>query len=253
MRLNLLEDYSLLQVIIILGTYFFASSVKGVTGLGFSTVCLPFMVLTVGLKAALPLLIIPSLVSNLIVMRQAGHFRTTFHRFWLMLLTTVIGVFWGLALLSKVDGTFAGAILGLVLIFWCIFSYITPKFKLPAPKERPAGIISGLATGIINGLTGSQVVPCVPYLMALNLDRSVFIQATNISFTLSSLIMAIGLTRLELFTLDAIKISIAGLVLVYFGLKLGSKVRPFLSPDNFRLAVLVVLFITALGLLLKAF
>ena len=144
-------------------------------------------------------------------------------------------------------------ILGLVLIFWCIFSYITPKFKLPAPKERPAGIISGLATGIINGLTGSQVVPCVPYLMALDLDRSVFIQETNISFTLSSLIMAIGLTRLELFTLDAIKISIAGLVLVYFGLKLGSKVRPFLSPDNFRLAVLVVLFITALGLLLKAF
>ena len=96
-------------------------------------------------------------------------------------------------------------------------------------------------------------MPCVPYLMALNLDRSLFIQATNISFTLSSLIMAIGLTRLELFTLDAIKISIAGLVLVYFGLKLGSKVRPFLSPDNFRLAVLVVLFITALGLLLKAF
>ena len=96
MRLNLPEDYSLLQVIIILGTYFFASSVKGVTGLGFSTVCLPFMVLTVGLKAALPLLIIPSLASNLIVMRQAGHFRSTFHRFWLMLLTTVIGVFCGL-------------------------------------------------------------------------------------------------------------------------------------------------------------
>ena len=48
--------------------------------------------------------------------------------------------------------------------------------------------------------------------MALNLDRSVFIQATNISFTLSSLIMAIGLTRLELFTLDAIKLSLAGLV-----------------------------------------
>ena len=112
----MLDDYSLLQVIIILGTYFFASSVKGVTGLGFSTVCLPFMVLTVGLKAALPLLIIPSLASNLIIMRQAGHFRTTFHRFWLMLLTTVIGVFLGLALLSKVDGTFAGAILGLVLI-----------------------------------------------------------------------------------------------------------------------------------------
>ena len=160
--------------------------------------------------------------------------------------------FLGLALLSKVGGTFALGILGLVLILWCIFSYITPNFKLPAAKERPAGVISGLATGIINGLTGSQVVPCVPYLMALHLDRSVFIPATNISFTLSSLIMAVGLTRLDLVTLDEIKLSLVGLVLVHFGLKLGSKIRLFLSPDNFRLAVLAVLFITALGLLFKA-
>ena len=91
----MIENYSLLQIIIILGTYFFASSVKGVTGLGFSTICLPFMVLTVGLKAALPLLIIPSLASNFIVMRQAGYFRTTVNRFWHMLIATVLGVCFG--------------------------------------------------------------------------------------------------------------------------------------------------------------
>ena len=248
----MIENYSLLQVIIILGTYFFASSIKGITGLGFSTICLPFMVLTVGLKAALPLLIIPSLASNLIVMRQAGYFRTTLFRFWHMLIATALGVCLGLMLLDTVNNKLAGAILGLVLILWCTFSYVAPNLKLPLEKERPTGIISGIATGIINGLTGSQVIPCVPYLMALNLDRNVFIQATNISFTLSSLIMAVGLTHLELFTLDAIKLSIIGLVLVLFGLQLGTKIRPRLSPANFRLAVLIVLFITALGLLLKA-
>ena len=249
---SLIENYSLLQVIIILGTYFFASSIKGITGLGFSTICLPFMVLTVGLKAALPLLIIPSLASNLIVMRQAGYFRTTLFRFWHMLIATALGVCLGLMLLDSVNNKLAGAILGLVLILWCTFSYVAPNLKLPLEKERPTGIISGIATGIINGLTGSQVIPCVPYLMALNLDRNIFIQATNISFTLSSLIMAVGLTHLELFTLDAIKLSIIGLVLVLFGLQLGTKIRPRLSPANFRLAVLIVLFITALGLLLKA-
>ena len=252
MRSSLIENYSLLQVIIILGTYFFASSIKGITGLGFSTICLPFMVLTVGLKAALPLLIIPSLASNLIVMRQAGYFRTTLFRFWHMLIATALGVCLGLMLLDSVNNKLAGAILGLVLILWCTFSYVAPNLKLPLEKERPTGIISGIATGIINGLTGSQVIPCVPYLMALNLDRNVFIQATNISFTLSSLIMAIGLIHLELFTLDAIKLSIIGLVLVLFGLQLGTKIRSRLSSANFRLAVLIILFITALGLLFKA-
>ena len=248
----MIENYSLLQVIIILGTYFFASSVKGVTGLGFSTICLPFMVLTVGLKAALPLLIIPSLASNFIVMRQAGYFRTTVNRFWHMLIATVLGVCLGLMLLGSVDDKLASAVLGLVLILWCAFSYVTPNLKLPLEKERPTGIMSGIATGIINGLTGSQVIPCVPYLMALKLDRNIFIQATNISFTLSSLIMAIGLIHLQLFTLDAIKLSIIGLVLVLFGLQLGTKIRSRLSPANFRLAVLIILFITALGLLFKA-
>ena len=43
---------------------FLAAFVKGVTGLGFSTTALPFLVLTIGLKETLPLLIIPSILSN---------------------------------------------------------------------------------------------------------------------------------------------------------------------------------------------
>ena len=95
-------------------------------------------------------------------------------------------------------------------------------------------------------------MPCVPYLMALKLDRNMFIQATNTSFTISSLIMAMGLIRLELFTVNVLKISMIGLVFVFLGLQLGSRIRSQLSPDSFRMAILAILFITALGLLLKA-
>ena len=95
-------------------------------------------------------------------------------------------------------------------------------------------------------------MPCVPYLMALKLDKNVFIQATNTSFTVSSLVMAIGLIRLELFTVNVLKLSMVGLIFVFLGLKLGAKIRSQLSPDSFRMAALAMLFITALGLLLKA-
>ena len=252
MSISLIENFSLFQIIIILVTYLFASSVKGVTGLGFSTVCLPLLALTVGLKAALPLLIIPSLLSNMIIMQQVDNFQTTLYRFWPMLLATSLGVIFGLTLLSAIDGKLAGAVLGLILILWCMFSYITPDLKVPEPKERQFGVLSGLTTGFINGLTGSQVMPCVPYLMALKLDKNVFIQATNTSFTISSLVMAIGLIRLELFTVNVLKLSVFGLIFVFLGLKLGAKIRSQLSPDSFQIAALAILFITALGLLLKA-
>ena len=95
-------------------------------------------------------------------------------------------------------------------------------------------------------------MPCVPYLMALKLDRNVFIQATNTSFTISSLIMAMGLIRLELFTVNVLKLSMIGLICVFLGLQVGSRIRSQLSPDSFRMAILAILFFTALGLLLKA-
>ena len=77
---------------IIACAYFIAAFVKGATGLGFSTSALPILALGIGLKAAMPLVIIPSLVSNSIIMAQAGHFRETLQRFWPMFVATLPGL-----------------------------------------------------------------------------------------------------------------------------------------------------------------
>ena len=65
------------ELIIIYAVFFGAALAKGVTGLGFSTACLPFLVLALGLRETLPLLLLPSMASNLLVMRSVGHFRAT--------------------------------------------------------------------------------------------------------------------------------------------------------------------------------
>ncbi|MEM1315153.1 MAG: sulfite exporter TauE/SafE family protein, partial [Pseudomonadota bacterium] len=46
----------------------FAGFVKGATGLGYSTTSLPLLALVIGLKPALPLVLAPSLASNLVVL-----------------------------------------------------------------------------------------------------------------------------------------------------------------------------------------
>ena len=194
-KLDFNLDYTGWQLAAILATYLFAATAKGVTGLGFSTVCLPFLALTVGLKDALPLVIIPSISSNLVVMHQAGRFGETITRFWPMLLTTLPGLAMGLWLLTLIDGVIAGGILGSVLLLWCAFAYAKPDFRLSVIWERRLGPVSGFLTGVTNGVTGSQVMPSMPYLMALHLERNLFLQAINCSFTLSSVIMAVGVAR----------------------------------------------------------
>lgn len=245
-------DLSALHVAAILVTYVFAATAKGITGLGFSTTCLPILALIVGLKDALPLVIIPSVCSNLIVMRQAGRFGETVRRFWLMLVALLPGLVLGLWTLSRIDGVQAGAVLGIMLLLWCAFSIGKPDLRLPDGWERPLAPISGFATGIINGVTGSQVMPAVPFLMMLHLDRNLLIQAMNCSFTLSSIVMAIGLGQLGLFSREDLLISAFGACFVFVGLRMGSAIRHRLSERLFRNAIMAMLSAMGLGLILPA-
>lgn len=246
-------DYSAAQIAAILAIFLFSATAKGVTGLGFSTMCLPFLAVAVGLKEALPLLIIPSIATNLVVMRGAGRFGETLKRFWPMLAATLPGLGLGLWVLASVDGQLAGAVLGGVLVGWCLFAYANPDLRLPAAWARPLGPLSGFLTGTVNGITGSQVMPVMPYLMALQLDRNLFIQAINCSFTLSSLVMAVGLNRMGLFTTDATIVSVCGVVLAFSGVRLGERIRHRLSPERFRLALLAMLALMGASLIIRAF
>lgn len=242
-------DLSTFQIGAVFLTYLFAATAKGATGLGFSTTCLPILALFVGLKDALPLVIIPSIISNLVVMRQAGRFGETMARFWPMLLALLPGLFVGLWTLSRIDGVQAGAALGAILLLWCAFSFSKPDLRIAPGWERSLAPLSGVLTGVVNGMTGSQVMPAVPFLTMLHLDRNLFIQAVNCSFTLSSVVMAIGLGQLGLFSAQDILISVIGTGLVFFGIRMGAAIRRRLSERLFRNGVLAMLSLMGLSLI----
>ena len=232
--------------------FFFAAFSKGITGMGFATTCLPILALTIGLEVALPLVLVPSVASNIIVQIEAGHFRESLRRFWPMLVAAMIGVVIGLALLTWMETRLAAAALGGVLIVYGLFALRTPNLTLPPHLEKPLGPVTGLLTGIVNGLTGSQLMPVLPYLMALRLDRERFVQAINCSFTLSSLVMAAGLSKIGLMNVETTLVSALGVVPVWIGLKLGSKVRQRLSPKLFRKLVIYMLMVSGVLLLARA-
>jgi hypothetical protein len=76
-----------------------------------------------------------------------------------------------------------------------LFALKTPNLTLPPHWKNRSGPSPALPPASINGLTGSQLMPVLPYLMALHLDRERFVQAINCSFTASSIVMAIGLVE----------------------------------------------------------
>ncbi len=227
-----------------------AAFVKGATGLGFSTCALPLLALSIGMREALPLVLAPSIASNLLVMRGAGHFRETVRRFWPLCLAALPGITLGVMLLVWIDPRAAGAVLGAVLAGYAAFALARPALGLPARLERPLQWPVGFVNGAVNGLTGSQVMPLLPYLLALQLDPNRFVQAINCVFTFSSLVMVVALSQAGLLTGPTAIVSLLGLLPVWAGVKLGEALRRRLPAETFRRAVLALLIL--LGAILAA-
>jgi uncharacterized membrane protein YfcA len=248
----LLDSFSPDQLATIAAAYFIAALVKGVTGLGYSSTCLPILTLAFGLKEALPMVLIPSLGSNLVVLASTGGFRASMQRFWPMLLSAAVSVFAGLWTLTQMGSQRAAAVLGVVLVIYVGFALTNARFRLTEARTRRFEPAIGAATGFVNGLTGSQVMPLIPYLLSLDIARERFLQASNQSFTLSSAAMFVGLGMAGLMTAPVVAVSACGLVLVTLGVRIGQRISRHLAPQAFRTAVLIVLAALGLGLILRA-
>lgn len=248
----LLDSLSPTQLATIAAAYFIAALIKGLTGLGYSSTCLPILTLAFGLKEALPMVLIPSVASNLVVMFSTGGFHASVQRFWPMLLAAAASVFAGLWALTQIGSENAAAALGVVLLLYVGFALTNARFRLTEARTRKLEPAIGAATGFVNGLTGSQVMPLIPYLLSLDMPRERFLQVSNQSFTLSSAAMFVGLGLAGLMTAQVVAVSACGLVLVALGVRIGQHISHHLAPQAFRTAVLIVLAALGLGLIFRA-
>ena len=92
-------------------------------------------------------------------------------------------------------------------------------------------------------------MPVLPYLFALELNKNTFIQAINISFTLSSFVMLAGMNQFGYLAPDAFLIAVGGalpvLAIVYVSGKLRDRIPGVLYQK------LVLIFLLFLGFLLS--
>ena len=220
-----------------------AGLIKGTTGLGYSTCALPFLVSAVGLRSAIVIVPIPALAANLGLLFGAGNVSETFSRFWIFYAATVPGILAGTMLLAWVDQKLATKVLGVITVAFVLYSVIRPNVAMPSRLERPLQLPAGLLNGLFTGLTGSQVMPLLPYMLALKLDPDRFVQAVNIAVVTASLILALALLISGLVTWQLAMFSALGVVPAFVGVALGNRLRPRIPSRTFRTGVLVMIFL----------
>jgi len=236
----------------IFSAYTIASFIKGLTGIGFSTCCLPIMALQLDLKVAIPLVIIPSIISNVAVMSQVKNFGPALKRFWTLYLASIPGIFVGLGLLVVIPANLAKATLGMVLLLYSLWAIGNLSVTLGSVWEPRLKVPVGFLNGFVNGLTGSQVMPILPFLLSLNLNKKLFVQAINLSFTISSLVLLLGMNNLALLSTQTFQLALAGLGPIFIAVFMAGKVQHRISGNLHRLIVLAFLLIMGSILIIRS-
>ncbi|MEX0998701.1 MAG: sulfite exporter TauE/SafE family protein [Thermodesulfobacteriota bacterium] len=239
-------------LIIVYATFFAAAFIKGLTGLGFVSLCLPVIALFIKLEEAIPLVVLPSLLSNVIMIYQTGRLKQSLRRFWLLYISALPGIYAGVLILNMVGNYAAKIVLGILSIAYSLLLLLKIDISIPEKNERILSVPVGLTNGFLNGLTGTQIIPMLPYLLSLKLDRNGMINAINLGFTLSIIVLLIIFGKFDLISLETLKYSIVGAIPVAAGIYLGGKLRHKISEERFKLAVLIILIIIGVNLILNA-
>jgi uncharacterized membrane protein YfcA len=180
-------------ILAIAAVFFAAGLVKGVIGLGLPTVAMGLLGLFLPPAEAAALLILPSLLTNIVQAASGGALRPLLRRMGPLLLGLPLGTGLGVWLGLGMGGGNAGLAqqgLGLALILYGLFGLAERRLALPRQGAGAIGAACGLVTGVLTAATGVFVLPAVPWLQALGLERRALLQAMGLSFSVSTLALA---------------------------------------------------------------
>lgn len=244
-------DVTLGFVLVFTATFVLAGLVKGVTGMGLPTVAVGVLSITISPVAAVALLVIPSLVTNLWQLLAGPSVRALLRRLWSMMLGILLGTVASTALLVQVDPRWSGAALGIALTAYATYALRSRAAHVPPRWERPLSPLVGLVTGVVTGATGVFTIPAVPWLQALRLPRDLLVQALGLAFTTSTVALAAGLGAQGAFRLNQVGWSTAAIVPALLGMTLGQAVRHRISQQHFRQFFLGFLILLGLQLAVR--
>jgi uncharacterized membrane protein YfcA len=242
---------SITTVVVIAATFFVAGIIKGAAGMGLPTVSMAVLGALLTPVSAAALLIVPSFVTNVWQLLAGPSLGAIVRRLWPMMAMIVVATVAGTSLLTNGDTRLTTAALGATLVAYAAYTLFARQLCVPAKHETWLSPLIGLTTGVVTGGTGVLVVPAVPYLQALGLQKDDLVQALGLSFTVSTIALAAGLAWRGQFHAGNLTLSVLAIAPSLLGMWAGQWVRNKVSPPVFRRGFLICLLLLGVEMLIR--
>jgi uncharacterized protein len=227
-----------------------AGFIKGVIGLGLPTVSIGLVAVTMQPSRAIAIVIVPAIVTNIWQTFAGPYLRDIIRRLWPLMAGTVVGIWLNAGMLSGPYARYGAIVLGLLLVIYAVVGLSKFSFSVARSNERWIGGIVGLVTGAVSAATGVQVIPSMPFLQAIGMEKDELVQALGVFFTVATLALAFTLTSAGLLGASTALPGAVAMANAFAGMFIGQAVRSRMQPEAFRRWFLIAMIF--LGLYLAA-
>ena len=114
--------------------------------------------------------------------------------------------------------------------------------------ENGSAASSACVTGVVSAATGVQVIPSMPFMQAIGMEKDELVQALGVFFTVATVALAFNLTSAGLL-IDRPRCPARSRWLGAFaGMAIGQAVRSRMAPEAFRRWFLIAMILLGLYL-----
>ena len=234
----------------IAAAFLLAGFVKGVIGLGLPTVSMGLLAVAMPPSHALAIVIVPAIITN-IWQTFAGHYlRDIIRRLWPLMAGTALGIRLNAGMLTGSYARYGTVFLGILLVIHAAIGLRKFVFSVAPRDEKWIGGIVGLITGAISAATGVQVIPSMPFMQAIGMEKDELVQALGVYFTVATIALAFNLTSEGLISAATALPGSIAMATSFAGMFIGQALRSRMQPDTFRRWFLIAMIF--LGIYLAA-
>lgn len=226
--------------LIVISILFVAALVRSSVGFGDALVAMPLLILVIDLKVATPLVAIVGLTIAATILFSQWQM-LNLRGMWQLIISTLVGIPFGLVLIQFAPQHLAKSILGILLILYGIYG--VSGLSLPHLKNDKLAALFGFIAGILGGGYNTNGPPIVIYGTLRKWSQDYFRVNLQGYFFLSNCLIVVSHGLAGLWTAQVLQFYFVSLPFLGLGILTGSFIGRRISKSVFEKLIYALLFL----------
>jgi len=222
-----------------------AGLVHGTLGLGFPLIATPLIAMATGIKTAIVIVIVPTLVIVIAAILAGGPFLQTLRDWWRMPIWMALGGITGTHVFIAIDAAPLTLLLAMAILVYLGLDFMGRGKSATVGRHRHKfGALAGFCSGFFEGSVNIAAPPLLMYFLSIGLAPTALVKALNLCFftgKTAQLSTLVATTDISLAAwLSTVPLSVVGIGTLLLGMRIRDRVDAVTYRRWLKIALVVM-------------